>query len=150
MASFKLNVAGKNAIVWTRNNQNQVISRIEQSTAHIYFHLKIAHAFIGPDLNRIERTDDDASGWCLPGMVQTPERSFNNCMRWYYQNQKANLHGVTSGLGRSMTNTSITDLLWHRRCSEVGVPYLRATEIDADVVSGAGKLRRCQTLPCTD
>jgi hypothetical protein len=28
-----------------------------------------------------------------------------------------------------MTNTSIKDLLWDRRCSEAVVQYLRATEI---------------------
>jgi hypothetical protein len=36
---------------------------------------------------------------------------------------------VKSASGRSVTNTSIKDLLWDRRCSEAVVQYLCATEI---------------------
>jgi hypothetical protein len=121
-----------------KHNPTQVISRIEKSTAHFYFQRKIAHAIIGLCLNRIDRTDDDACWWCLAGVVQPPEHTSNNCTRWY-QNQEALWQAARSG--RSMTNTSIKELLWDKRCSKAVSPYLRATEIDADVVSEGRKTR---------
>jgi hypothetical protein len=61
--------------------------------------------------------------WC-----ETREHLFKHCERWH-QNQKALWQAVKSASGRSMTNTSIKDLLCDRRCSEAVVRYLRATEI---------------------
>jgi hypothetical protein len=111
-----------------KHNQNKVISRTEKSTAQVYFQLKTDHALIGPYLKRIGRTDDDTCWWCLRGVVQTREHLFKHCTRWH-QNQKVLWQAVKSASGRSVTNTSIKDLLWDRPCSEAVVQYLRATEI---------------------
>jgi hypothetical protein len=54
-----------------KHNPNQVISRIETSTAQIYFQLKTGYALIGPYLKRIQRTYDDTCWWCLRCVVQT-------------------------------------------------------------------------------
>jgi hypothetical protein len=111
-----------------KHNPNQVISRTEKSTGQVYFQPKTGHALIGPYLKRIAQIDDNTCWWCLRGVVQTREHLFKHCTRWQ-QNQKTLWQVVKSVSGRSMTNTSIKDLLWDRRCSEAVVQYLCTTEI---------------------
>jgi hypothetical protein len=136
MTSFNLNLVGKKYYrMDEKHNPNQVISRIEKSTAQIYFQLKTSHTLISPCLKRIQRTHDDT---CLRGVVQTREHLFKHCKRWH-QNQKALWQAIKSASGRSMTNTSIKGLLWDRRCSATVVQYLRATEIGCRVRERAGK-----------
>jgi hypothetical protein len=58
MAGFNLNLVEKKYYrMDEKHKPNQVISRIEKSTAQIYFQLKTGHALIGPYLKQIQRTN---------------------------------------------------------------------------------------------
>jgi hypothetical protein len=69
---FQLQCGGKKILSYGREPQPEpwVISRIEKSTAQVYFLLNTGHALIGPCLKRVQRTHDDTCWWCLRGVVR--------------------------------------------------------------------------------
>jgi hypothetical protein len=106
---------------------NQTITKIEKSTAQIFYQLKVGHALIGPHLKRIKGAEDDKC-WCTREVAQSRKHLFKHCMHWR-KPQNALWQAVKEASGRGKSNTSMMDLFGGRRSSEAVIQYLRSTEV---------------------
>jgi hypothetical protein len=65
-----------------QHKPNRTITKIEKSTAQIFYQLKVGHAVIGPHLKRSKKAEDDNCWWSSREVVQSREHLFKHCKHW--------------------------------------------------------------------